>query len=151
MSSIYTVKEIQDVFPFLSEGEIDALFPYLQPREWQSGEVLMSDGDTGEYMGFLVEGKLAVKKETGFPGKFILVAVLERGSLVGEISVVQDGGQRNATVMATETSKLLTLSGEQLNKLLAERPDIGVKLLKRIIHVLGNRLRRASDRLSHLL
>lgn len=143
-------EDLQDVFPFLTIAEIGMVLPYMETREWQSGETLMRDGEPGDFMGVLLSGKLAVKKETTFPGKYILVAVLERGSMVGEISAVECG-KRNATVTATSPCRLLVLNSANLDRLLADNSMLGVKLLKRIIHVLGSRLRKASDRLSMLL
>ncbi|MGV1099266.1 cyclic nucleotide-binding domain-containing protein [Thiovibrio sp. JS02] len=147
---MYTAAELNDIFSFLSPAEIEALAAYLEPRSCRAGEVLMREGDVGDSMGFLVSGKLAVKKETTFPGKFVLMAVLERGSMVGEVSVVECG-RRNATVVATEMSQLLMLSCQGVEKLARENPSLGLALLRRIIHVMGYRLRKASDRLSRLL
>jgi len=146
----YRPDELNDIFSFLSPEEMVALCTYLEFREWQPAEVVMKGGDSGEFMGFLVEGKLAVKMEAIFPDKFILVAVLERGSLVGEIAVV-GGGHRHATVVATEKSQLLILSREKMDLLLRQAPALGLKLFRQIIHVLGHRLCKASDRLSRLL
>ena len=146
----YRPEELRNMFPFLSAEEMGELFSYLEFREWQPAEIVMRGGDPGEFMGFLVEGKLAVKMEAIFPDKFILVAVLERGSLVGEVSVV-DRGNRHATVVATEKSQLLILSREKMELLLRQTPTLGLKLFRQIIHVLGHRLCKASDRLSRLL
>lgn len=146
----YRPEELTDIFSFLSAEEMGKLFPYLELRVWQPAEVVMQSGGPGDFMGFLVQGKLAVKMEAIFPGKFILVAVLERGSLVGETSVVEEG-RRHATVVATEQSHLLVLSRENMERMLLEAPSLGLKLLRRIIHVLGHRLGKASDRLSKLL
>ncbi|MDH4332310.1 MAG: cyclic nucleotide-binding domain-containing protein [Desulfobulbaceae bacterium] len=126
------------------------LFAYLELRVWQPSEILMKNGDPGDFMGFLVEGRLAVKMETIFPGKYILVAMLERGSLVGEISVVE-GWRRHATVIAMEKSHLLILSQANMELMLRQSPALGLKLFRRIIHVLGHRLCKASERLSGLL
>ena len=146
----YRPEELHDIFSFLSAEEMGVLFAYLEFREWQQGEIVLKSGDPGDFMGFLVEGKLAVKMEAIFPGKFILVAVLERGSMVGEISVVK-GGQRHATVVATEKSQLLTISRENMELMLRQSPALGFKFFRRIIHVLGHRLGKASDRLARLL
>jgi CRP-like cAMP-binding protein len=147
---VYRPEELSDIFPFLDPSEISAICSYLELRSWSAGTTLMRDGDVGDYMGFVVHGKLVVKKETAFPGKFVLIAVLERGSMVGEISVVELG-KRNATVTAAEESQLLLMTYDGMEKLLEEFPGIGNRLLKRIIHVLGYRLRMASERLSKLL
>lgn len=149
-AALPSTAELVTVFPFFTPQEIDTFLAYLTIGEWAAGQTLMQDGGPGEFMGFLLDGKLAVKKETVFPGKYILVAVIERGSMVGEISVVEKG-QRNATVVAMEKSRLLVLTYENMERMLAENNALGVKLLKRIIHVLGYRLRKASERLSWIL
>lgn len=146
----YRPEELKDIFSFLTAEEMGELCAYLEFREWQSAEVVMKSGDSGDFMGFLVDGKLAVKMEAIFPDKFILVAVLERGSMVGEIAVVE-GGQRYATVVATEKSQFLSLSRENMELMLRQSPALGLKFFRRIIHVLGHRLGKASDRLSRLL
>ena len=146
----YASDELNDIFSFLSAEEMGMLFAYLEFREWQVSEIVMKSGEPGDFMGFLVKGKLAIKMEGIFPGKPILVAVFERGSLVGEISAVA-GGHRHATVVAMEKSHLLILSRENMDLLLKQTPALGLKFFRRIIYVLGHRLGKASDRLSRLL
>ncbi|OGR01576.1 MAG: hypothetical protein A2505_10360 [Deltaproteobacteria bacterium RIFOXYD12_FULL_55_16] len=146
----YRLEELIDVFSFLSAEERKELFTYLDLREWQPGELVLESGEPANFMGFLVEGKLSVRMAAIFPGKFILLAVLERGSLIGEVSVVEEGC-RHATVVATEKSSLLILTRGNMDLLLRQTPALGLKLLRRIIHVLGHRLSKASDRLARLL
>ncbi len=146
----YRPEDLSDIFSFLSAEEMGELLPYLELREWHPEESVIKSGDSADFMGFLVEGSLAVKMEGIFPDKFILLALLERGSLVGEISVVA-GGHRQATVVAMEKSSLLILTQENLELLLSRTPALGLKIFRRIIQVLGQRLGKASDRLSRLL
>jgi CRP-like cAMP-binding protein len=141
---------LREVLKFLSAEEISAICSYMSSRTWRKGEVLMNDGEQGDFMGFVLDGKLAVKKETNFPGRFTLIAILDRGAMVGEISVV-DRSLRTATVSAMEDASLLILTCDDLERIVVEKPDLGFKLLKRIIHVLSLRQRRAYDRLSALL
>ncbi len=150
MSASVPAARLEELFSFLSAGERESLLPLLERRVCKAGELLLRTGDSADFMCFVVEGKLEVKRETTFPGKFVLLAVLERGSMVGEVGVVE-GDRRNATVVVAEESQLLVLSRGNMEKLLAEHPVLGLSLLRRIIHVLGCRLRRASDRLSRLL
>lgn len=141
---------LKTVLKFLTKEDISDICPYLDLRSWSKGEVLMNDGEPGDFMGFVLEGKLAVKKETDFPGRFTLVAILDRSAMVGEISAV-DRGLRTATVTAMEDTSLLLLSCDDLERLINEKPALGFKVLKRIIHVLSLRQRRAYSRLSALL
>ncbi|MDF1577596.1 MAG: cyclic nucleotide-binding domain-containing protein [Desulfobulbales bacterium] len=141
---------LRGILKFLNEEEVSEICSYLRFRAWRKGEVLMHDGEQGDFMGFVLDGKLAVKKETSFPGRFTLIAILDRGAMVGEISAV-DRGLRTATVAAMEDVRLLILSCDDMERIIVEKPAIAFKLLKRIIHVLSLRQRRAYDRLSALL
>ncbi len=141
---------IVSVMRFLDPDEVCVVCPYFEVRTWRADTVLMRDGESGDFMGIILAGQVAVRKETAFPGKYTLVAVLDPGAMVGEIPVVEQG-VRCATVVAMSDVEMLTLDSDGLERLLAERPDPGVKVLKRIIHVLSLRLRKAYDRLSSLL
>ncbi|NTW88217.1 MAG: cyclic nucleotide-binding domain-containing protein, partial [Desulfobulbaceae bacterium] len=123
---------------------------YLDCRIFKTGEVLMNDGESGDFMGFVLDGKLAVKKETSFPGRFIMLAILERGAMIGENSAVERGSH-TAMVVAIQESKLLLLTFDRMEKLLTEYPELGMKLLKRIVHVLSLRQLQVYGRLSSLL
>ncbi|MEN8135718.1 MAG: cyclic nucleotide-binding domain-containing protein [Thermodesulfobacteriota bacterium] len=141
---------LKTVFKFLTEEEVYEICPYLELKSWSKGDVLMNDGEQGDFMGFVLDGKLVVKKETSFPGRFTLIAILDRGAMVGEISAV-DRGLRTATVAAMEDASMLVLSCDDLERLIFENPALGFKVFRRIIHVLSIRQRRAYDRLSALL
>ena len=142
---------LRRAFPFISDEDAVSLCRYLEPRDWPAGTQVIEKNEPGDYMGFLVKGKLVVKKETSFADKYVLVAILERGSMFGEIAVVEDGTTRNATVVAVEDSQALILTRVAMDCLLVENPPLGAKVLKRIIQVLSQRLKKASDRLARLL
>lgn len=143
--------DLKEVFRFLSSvDEVEEFCGYLELEEWSAGSILLKEGEPADHMGFLVSGKLTIKKETSFPGKHILVAILDKGAMVGELSVLNRAA-RTATVEATEESQLLMLSSDNLERLLEENSSLGVKLLKRMFHVVRLRVRQADDRLARLL
>ena len=148
--SLVSDEALAKSFPYLLPEECKILCGFLEYRKCAKDEVFIRQGDPGDFMGFLLKGKLAIKKETRFPGKFVLLALLEGGSLVGEISMVEST-PRTATVVAMEESEILILPHLKVQKLLEENPHLAVKLLKKIIHVLGARLQRSSARLAKLL
>ena len=143
-------EDIQRAFNFLSPEEIEELCPYLELREWEEDAVVMQKGDHEDYMGFIIEGKLAVKMKTGYWGKNIVIAILERGAIVGEGAFL-DSGPRGNTVIAKESSRLLTLSTQKMEALIANRPSLAIKLLKRMLYIQSLRLRKAGERISELL
>ncbi len=135
---------------FLSPDEASRFQLYCTVDEFAAGAMLMEDGSPGDFLAFVLAGKLAVRKATAFPGRYILVAEIEAGGLVGECAGVVKG-ERAATVVAVEPSRLLVLTHEQLQEMMAREPDLAFRLLQWIILVQGRRLRKASERLSWIL
>ncbi len=135
------------IFYFLSRDEAERLIPYLEFKRYKAGETLFREGEPGDFICFISSGKMEIKKETEFKGKQVILAVLSKGSFVGELSII-DGKPRSATVVALEDSDTLILRSEQFEKLLQEHPDIGAKLMRGITRVLSLRLRQAGDRLA---
>jgi CRP/FNR family transcriptional regulator, cyclic AMP receptor protein len=141
---------LSSTFRFLADEEIETFCAYLDLRVFPADAILMTEGEAGDFMGFLVKGRLAVKKETSFAGKYILLAIIDPGSMVGEISMMNQC-RRIATVTATEESQLLILTSHRLNELIEREPRLGIKIMRRIIQVLSLRLQGADDRLVKLL
>ena len=142
--------ELQKALHFLNEEDRALLKPFLTGAEYPAETMLTNEGEMGEWMAFVVAGKLAVKKETNFSGKSILFAILEEGSMVGEISGLEKG-KRMASVEVVEKCRLLQLSRDNFEILLQEHPYLGIKILKRIVHVVAMRVKKADDRLVKLL
>ena len=143
-------EDIKKAFSFLSTEEVGVLCPYLELREWKQDATVMKEGEFEDYMGFVVEGKLAVKKHTGYWDKHIVIAILDRGSMVGEGAFI-DQGPRSNTIVAMETCRLLTLTAARMNDLILNKPMIAIKLMKHMLHIISLRLRKAGDRISELL
>ena len=144
------IEHVRAAFNFLSTEEIEELCPYLELREWKADVVVMKQGTEEDYVGFLIEGKLAVKKKTGYWGKHIIIAILEKGAMVGEGAFI-DSGPRSNDVIAMEPSRLLTLSAPKMDELTQKNPLLSVKLMKRMLFIMSKRLRKASERISELL
>ena len=143
-------EDIKGAFSFLTTDDVGELCPYLELREWNKNTIVMQEGEFEDYMAFVVEGKLAVKKHTGYWGKQIVIAVLDKGTMVGEGAFI-DQGPRSNTVVAMENSRLLVLTAQKMNDLILNRPMLAIKLMKHMLHIISVRLRKAGDRISDLL
>lgn len=144
------VDRLLQCFPTLTAEECEEVYAYLELQKFPKDATLMSQGDTGDFMGIVLDGRLAIKKETAFPGKFVLIAILEKGAMVGEVAIA-DETIRTASVVAMEDSSLLVLANKNADILFREKPAIAVKMLRRILKVVGGRLQLASARLAQLL
>ena len=142
-------EDIKKAFNFLTAEEIEELCPYLELCEWPADAVVMQEGESEDYMGFVTEGKLAVKKQTDW-GKHIIIAILEEGSMVGEGALI-DKEPRSTTIVAMEQTRILILAAQKMDELILNRPTLAIKLMKRILHIIRVRLRNAGERISGLL
>ena len=143
-------EDIRKAFNFLSAEETEELCSYLELREWQTDAVVMKEGAAEDYVGFLIEGKLAVKKKTGYWDKHIIIAVLEKGAMVGEGAFI-DSGPLSNDVIAMEPSRILVLSAPKMDELILNNPLLAVKLMQRMLFIMSIRLRKAGERISELL
>ncbi|KAJ3312470.1 hypothetical protein HDV04_003070 [Boothiomyces sp. JEL0838] len=121
--------------PFFSEvsdtkGFIEEISKVLSTRKFSPGDVVISQGDLGRAMFFIIKGTLKVISEDGE----IEFAELNSGTYckVGEIAIVFDS-RRTATVIAKTNCILMVLTAEKVSQLLEHYPDIR-KSMKRSAH-----------------
>jgi CRP-like cAMP-binding protein len=145
---ILTMKDELMLFTLLNNEEMELLVPYLELLLYNEGETLFEEGDTGDFLAFIVSGRVQAKKHTEFKGKQIVLATLEKGSLVGEMSIVNPGEPRSASVVALEASEFVIVKRDSLDALTEEYPLIGIKILKGLIRILAIRLQKADERFS---
>ena len=93
----------------------------LRPRDYPAGAVVMRRGQPGDCMYFIADGEVEIQ----LPGQHVY---LISGQFFGEVALLT-GAPRNATVVATQPSTLLSLDIVDFHELLARQPE-----LARIIH-----------------
>ena len=130
----------------LKDKELKIIIKYMNLIEVIPGEIVFKEGDTGDYVCFVVDGTLDVVKKSK-TGESIVISTLSKGGSIGEMAVI-DELPRSATVKARTKSTLITLSQENFNYILAEHSTIGVKVLKGIARLLSMNLRKTSSRLA---
>lgn len=135
---------------FLTPEEARGLIARCTEQQFAAGEIMMDAGASADYMGFVLTGKVVVKKASLFPGRFTLLAELEPGAMVGEGGMVS-GEERGLTVVAAADTRLLLLSRREFLRLVEEDKTLALKLMARIVKVMRHRLHSAGARLSWIL
>lgn len=97
---------------------MDAVSSSIDVRELDAREVLMREGESADAIFVLIEGSLEVSKKVGSK-KATLAQLDVPGTVVGEM-VSMGGGQRTATVTATEPSRVYHLSPSRFHGLLSD-------------------------------
>lgn len=140
-----TVLRTAPLFRELSEEAAEALTTSMQEVQLPRGDILFEEGDTGDAVYVVLEGKVKLGR-TAPDGRESLLAILGPGQMFGELSLF-DPGPRSATVSAVTDTVLLTLSHEGLLEWITGRPEVARGLLSQ----LASRLRRANDIVSDLV
>jgi CRP/FNR family cyclic AMP-dependent transcriptional regulator len=133
------------LFAALDDEAAEALHANMTRAELARGEVLFHEGDPGDRLYVIVEGKVKLGRTSG-DGRENLLAILGPGEMFGELSLF-DPGPRNATATAVSDAVLIRLGSEDLVTWLTGRPDVSRQLLR----ALARRLRRTNENLADLV
>ena len=79
----------------------------------------------------------------------MIVGTFDTGTVVGELCLLTDQ-PRSVSAIILEPVDLLILSSENFERLIAEHPMMGLRLLKHIFLVTSKRLNRSYDRMASI-
>ena len=147
-------------------AEADVLAASMLLVRAAPGQVLIREGDAGDWMMLILKGTVDVTKrielraaDADAPSaagnhaepearEFTQsrVAVLQRGAAIGEMSML-DGGLRFATATAIEPVEAGILGRHAIGLLIRDHPGVGAKLLVKITQLMAQRLRNISNQL----
>ena len=132
-----------------SPAEVRLLAHFMEVYRAEPGVEIIREGDGGDFMLMVVEGKVEVHKRDRWNTPQLL-AVVDAGRTLGEMSMI-DGEARFATCVAVETTLIAVLDRENLARIIVEQPLLGAKILMELVLMLSQRLRATSQRLLGLL
>ena len=133
------------LFAALDEESAASLEAAMTRRTLARGHVVFREGDTGDRLFVVLEGKVKISRAAS-DGRENLLAVLGATEMFGELSLF-DPGARTATVTTVTESVLASLDHDDLRPLLIERPGVAVHLLQ----ALALRLRRTNEAMADLV
>lgn len=129
------------IFKSLSSYELRMIAEVLTEEEFAAGEILFHEGQEGDCMYLVMNGKIAIY--TGVPPKIKTLRVFERGDFFGEMGLYDDK-PRAASAMAREGTCLLVLRKTDFCELIAEYPQVALGIMKE----LNQRLRETNLKLN---
>ncbi|TDO94300.1 Crp/Fnr family transcriptional regulator [Enemella evansiae] len=133
------------LFKGLDQEAYQSLASAMQTVTLNRGATLFHEGDTGDQLFVVVDGKIKLGRH-GSTGRENLLAVLGPGQMFGELSVF-DPGPRSTTATAVTRCELRVLEHDELIRWLDGRPEVARGLLGQ----LAGRLRRANVVVSDLV
>jgi len=143
MSSIEKAAALRraDLLSELGAEDLLQLGAVAEEREFERGETLFYEGEEGDYMYVILEGRV----RADHAGQ--TVAEVESGESIGTFSIL-DRRPRSASVIAQEPTRTLALHRADMAQILADNYSLVEGLfeyLTRIIRRMNDELRRAHD------
>jgi CRP/FNR family transcriptional regulator, cyclic AMP receptor protein len=127
------------IFKLLDDNERATLAALFEQRSCAVGETIFHQGEPGDEIFLVNEGRVQVFI-TSDTGEKIILGENTRGDVFGEISLL-DGGPRTAAAVAVEKTEVLTLDRDKLLELVQRHPHVAIDLLT----VMGQRLRGTDE------
>jgi CRP/FNR family transcriptional regulator, cyclic AMP receptor protein len=137
------------LFEDFERAEIERLASYMRCYRADIGIEIIREDELGDCMLLLLEGSVEILKRDrqGLPQR---LAVDGPGKTLGEMSLI-DGEPRFASCITLAPTLFAVLDRDNLTRLVAEEPKIGVKILMELLMLLNQRLRTVSGELMKCL
>lgn len=132
-------------FAEFSREDISILASYMEVYRAQPGEIIIREGDVGDFMLLVVEGEVDILKK-GYRDEQQHMTSVGPGMTLGEMSMI-DGEPRFATCIANRISVFAVLNRDSMAKIILDHPALGSKILVKLVTMLSLRLRQTSAKL----
>lgn len=133
------------LFGVLDRLDINLLASYMSLYKAKDKDIIITEGEDGDYMLLVVEGSIDVlKQDTQHCMKHI--TTVKPGTIVGEMAVI-DGEKRFATCIASAPSVLAVLTRDALVQIIDNEPKLGSKILVQLLAMMSEHLRETGAKL----
>jgi CRP/FNR family cyclic AMP-dependent transcriptional regulator len=111
-------------------------------RVWDKGSSVLIEDDPGDFLLVLLEGEAKVVLEPESGREELILAILEPGAVVGELSPL-DAAPRSASVVTLKQSEFLRIPGLLFLEAVRTKPELALTVIRH----LGQAIRNTNERL----
>jgi CRP-like cAMP-binding protein len=129
----------------LPDDDLKALASRGRVRRFNAGSTIFHEGDPGDAMYVVVDGKLRMSRLSG-SGTEATLALIGAGDCTGELALF-DGRPRSATATAMQATRVFVVSRDDFINWVKERPSAALALLE----TLSLRIRRTNEIVTDLV
>ncbi|MBJ6765361.1 cyclic nucleotide-binding domain-containing protein [Corallococcus sp. H22C18031201] len=133
------------LFEGLTQGQLAKVAQIAQPRSYPTGAFLFREGEAGQDMFVIAEGKVRISKSVPGIGEEAL-AILEAGQYFGEMAVIEDSA-RSADAIAHVACTVWVIERSRLDQLMFTDKDLAYVLLWTFVRTLSERLRETNEKI----
>ncbi|MCP4000368.1 MAG: cyclic nucleotide-binding domain-containing protein [Gammaproteobacteria bacterium] len=106
-------------FHRIPPANIQAIFIRMQQVNFKAGDIIIKQGDEGDFFYTITRGQCSIVRETPLNKEGVKLAELGIGQTFGEESLISEC-KRNATVIMTTDGSVMRLAKDDFNELLNE-------------------------------
>jgi len=133
-----------EIFQDLSQREVEEIDRSTTMTTCEPGRVFYAPDETGEVLFLLKKGRVQLYRLSP-EGKKLVMAILEPGSIFGEMSIVGQG-MHNSFAESIEDCTLCVMSQVDVERILLEKPRVALRFMEAMAH----RLQETESRLEDL-
>ncbi|MFZ5594108.1 MAG: cyclic nucleotide-binding domain-containing protein [Pseudomonadota bacterium] len=127
----------------LTDGQCRELARVIKVRKLKDGEVLIQDGRSDNSLHVVINGMLAVIKESG-AGETTTLHIIKIGDLAGAMGFI-DGLEHSATLSSIGDSEVFTLQRDAFESLLHKDPALVYRVMRSIVRSVHAIIRRMNN------
>ncbi|MBS0341915.1 MAG: Crp/Fnr family transcriptional regulator [Proteobacteria bacterium] len=116
----------------LPRALFEAVAAHGQVRSFAANAILINEGDSTDSLYVVLTGRVKAYASSE-DGREVVLAEYGPGEYFGELSL--DGLRRSASIQAIEPCTCRVVQGAQLQAFLAEHPQFGAHLTRKLIHM----------------
>jgi CRP/FNR family transcriptional regulator, cyclic AMP receptor protein len=133
------------LFEGLTSTQLQKIAGIATERRFEGSAFIFKEGDLGQEMYVIVDGKVRISKQIPGAGEEAL-AILEKGQYFGEMAVIEDS-PRSADAIAHIPCSLWVIGREKLDQVMFTDKDLAYVLLWTFVRTLSERLRETNEKL----
>jgi len=136
------------IFCDLNDEELAKVAKISEVRGYKWGEYIFHEGDDGDRLFLIVKGAVRISRNVPGTGEEA-ITVLKKGDCFGEMAML-DPSVRSTDAIVDSRCDLLTIGRDDFEALLEADPKLAVKVLRAIIRMMSERLRKTNENLKSI-
>lgn len=138
---VMLAKVFLDMFGDINTQSMNGLLDNTEMRHYNSGDILINEGDDADGLHIVVSGRLKVETLNN-ASEAIILAEVRAPETVGELALLSNS-KRSATVYATRESTVAFLNKSQFDQLILQQPELLTPLSRLIVQRHVEKTKRA--------
>lgn len=127
------------IFKGLTDDQLKKIAKHGEERRVAEDDLVFKEGDTGNEVFVVVEGRVQISMEMDMPTEQAPVHTVTPGGIFGEFALVADH-ERSASARSSKDTTVFALSREAFHDLAEDDPKLGYTVLRELGEILVSRL-----------